>query len=172
LASELETAGPDYVNHFLTLVRRARGLPESIVVTKPRLTKKDEWPFEVWQLEVDALIVDHDYQRPVSWPFVRRIAQSFDETLVGTIDVAERHADVVYAILDGQLRFEAMKLVGKTTVWASVYKGLSKQAEARFFIHKNRDKKEMHPFYTYRALLAAGDEETVEIEKLVKRLGY
>src|SRR4029077_17041436 len=76
LASELETAGPDYVNHFLTLVRRARGLPESIVVTKPRLTKKDEWPFEVWQLEVDALIVDHDYQRPVSWPFVRRIAQS------------------------------------------------------------------------------------------------
>jgi hypothetical protein len=65
-----------------------------------------------------------------------------------------------------------MKLVGKQTVWAAVYQGFDLQEEARFFLHKNKDKKAIHPYWTYRAQLTSGDEETAEVTRLVESFGY
>jgi hypothetical protein len=104
---------------------------------------------------------------------VRALAcRTFDESLVGTIDVSERRKGAVFAILDGQSRFEMCRLVGKKTIWASIYSGLDLASEARFFLHKNRDKKAIHPYYTFRARIAAQDSDAMEIEKIVKRNGY
>lgn len=168
LAEQLEQA-TDSVGEWYSLVRAARGLPEDVVdVKKPA---KGDWPFTVELIPVEYLLVDHGYQRPVPWPFVRKLAATYDESLVGTIDVARR-APSRFAILDGQLRFEASKLVGKTTVWASVYAGLDLQSEARFFLHKNKDRKAIHPYYTFRARVVSGDEDALEIERIVKEAGY
>lgn len=175
LAEELEAHADrngDMVEHFYELVRQARGLPSSIVREKPQALGEDEWPFEVRLLPLEALMVDGSYQRPVAWAFVRRGAASFDPSLVGTLDVSERRRKTVFAVMDGQQRLEMVKLVGKTSVYASVYRGLDIAAEARFFIHKNNDQKYMHPYYTYRAQLLAGDKETIAIDEVVTKLGY
>jgi len=108
----------------------------------------------------------------VPWPFVRKHAATFDPTLVGTIDVAQRRRGAVYAIMDGQLRYEMCRLVGKKAIWCSVYSGMDKQQEARFFLHKNRDKKAIHPFYMYKAELAAGEKTAVAITEIATREGY
>jgi len=163
----------DRIEHFFSLLRKARGLPETVVVTQPTPQGEDGgWAFEVLNLPIEVFMVDHTYQRPTPWPFVRKTAATFDESLVGTIDVAERGKGSVFAILDGQCRFEACRLVGKKTIWASVYRGLSLEEEARFFLHKNQDRKAIHPYYLYKALLASNDEETVAIESIVLTHGY
>jgi hypothetical protein len=168
LAEQLEKA-VEPVGEWYSLVRAARGLPDDVVdVKKPA---KGDWPFTVELIPVQYLIVDHAYQRPVPWDFVRKLAATYDESLVGTIDVARR-APSRFAILDGQLRYEATKLVGKNTVWASVYAGLDLQSEARFFLHKNKDRKAIHPYYTFRARVASGDPDAVETERIVNECGY
>lgn len=169
LAERLEQS-EDVIDEWFTLIREARGLDRDTVKVKP--ATEGEWPFTVELLSLAALIVDHDYQRPPIWTFIRKKAAEWDDSLVGTIDVAERRTGAVYAILDGQLRFEAAKLVGKTTIWCSVYAGLDKASEARFFLKKNRDRKAIHPFYTFRARVTAGDSDAREIERIVSGAGY
>jgi hypothetical protein len=170
LAERLESA-EDVHEEWFGLVRQARGLPDEALVEVGKPVEGD-WPFRVELLPIEAFVVDHGYQRPVSWPFVRSHAARFDESLVGTIDVSERRKGAVFAILDGQSRFEMCRLVGKKTIWASIYSGLDLASEARFFLHKNRDKKAIHPYYTFRARIAAQDSDAMEIEKIVKRNGY
>jgi len=169
VAERVEQAD-DKTDAWFALVREARGLPGEVVhVGKPI---EGDWPFEVRQLAIEALLIDHEYQRPPDWPFIRRTAAAFDESLVGTIDVSERRHGAIFAILDGQQRYEACRLVGKKTVWASVYSGLDRASEARFFLHKNRDKKAIHPFYTFRARLAAQEPDALAIEKRTAKHGY
>lgn len=171
LLEHLERA-PDPVGEWYNLVREGRGLPSDTVDVRLPKDNEDEWPFRVELLPLESLVVDRDhYQRPVSWPFVRREASRFDPSLVGTIDVAQRSPSS-FAILDGQQRSEIVRLVGKSTIWASVYIGLDVQSEARFFLRKNRDRKTMHPYYTFRALLTSGDEDAIVIEKIVSDHGY
>lgn len=168
LAEQIERA-TDPVGEWYGLVRKARGLPDDVVdVTKPT---QGDWPFAVELIPLEYLLVDHDYQRPPNWGWVRKTAATYDESLVGTIDVARRSPSR-FAILDGQGRYEATKLVGKKTIWASVYAGLDRQSEARFFLHKNRDRKAIHPYYTFRARVVAGDPDAIEIEKIVNAHGY
>lgn len=176
LADRLEAAKAQgqLQTEFFRMLRDARGLPQETMIEHQQLglIVAGEWPFRVELLPLDRCLVDHSYQRPAVWMFIRKIARTFDATLVGTIDVSERHKGASYAILDGQLRFEAMRLVGKTQVWASIYEGLDHQAEARFFLHKNRDRKAVHPYYTFRANLIAGDARWIAIDETVRKYGY
>jgi hypothetical protein len=75
-------------------------------------------------------------------------------------------------VLDGQQRVEIVRLVGKQSIWCSIYVGLDVASEARFFLRKNRDRKTMHPYYTFRAALVSGDSDTVAINEIVERHGY
>lgn len=171
LAEMLEKA-PDVVGEWYTLVRESRGLPSDTVEVRLPKGAGDEWPFRVELLPLDALLIDRDsYQRPVSWSFVRREASRFDPSLVGTIDVSQRSPST-FAVLDGQQRSEIVRLVGKSSIWASIYVGLDLQSEALFFLRKNRDRKTMHPYYTFRAQLTSGDEETVAQNTIVEKHGY
>lgn len=167
LLDRLEAAS-DTVGEWYVLVRESRGLDVDRVHV--RTPSKAEWPFEVKLLPLEALVVD-EYQRPVGWEFVRREAARFDPSLVGTIDVAQRSPGS-FAVLDGQQRVEIVRLVGKGSIWASVYVGLDRASEARFFLHKNRDRKTVHPFHLYRALLIAEDPEIVAIQALLDEFGY
>lgn len=171
LIERLEHA-PDPIGEWYSLVREARHLPLDTVEVRLPEGSADDWPFRVELLPIDALLVDRDaYQRPVSWPFVRKEAARFDPSLVGTIDVAQRSPSQ-FAIVDGQQRSEIVRLVGKRTLWCSIYVGLDVESEARMFLRKNRDRKTMHPYYTFRASLTANDPDAVGAHQIVERHGY
>lgn len=130
-----------------------------------------EWPFDVGLVPLRNLVVDDTYQRPPSHEFIARMASQFDPTLVGTIDVADRGKGI-YAVLDGQQRFFAMTQVGKTACYCSIYSGMTLADEAGFFYRKNRDRKAMKPFYSFRARKIAGDEEAAQITDVVEAEGF
>lgn len=172
LASRLEKA-EDVSTEFFSLLRRAKGLPETVVAFPSQLEMQvGDWPFRVELVDLKQMVLDHAYQRPANWPFIRAKAAIFDATLVGTLDVAERHHGATYAILDGQQRFEMMRLVGKEKCYCAIYTGLDLQAEAAFFLHKNQDRKAVHPYYTYQAKIVARDPNAIAIEKIAKSFGY
>lgn len=136
-----------------------------------KLRAEAEWPFEVGLIYLTDLMVDHTYQRPPDEPFIKRGAADFDPTLVGTIDVNARE-DGTFAILDGQQRAGMMQLVGKTACYCSIYRGLSLEDEAGFFFRKNKDRKTMLPYYSFRARAVAGDQEARNINAAVEALGF
>jgi hypothetical protein len=164
-------AAPDPVGEWFNLVREARGLPADTVEVRLPKGAESDWPFRVELIPLSALLVDESYQRPVDWPFVRKESARYDSTLVGTIDVAQRSPSQ-FAILDGQQRSQIVRLVGKSTIWASVYVGLDPASEARFFLHKNANRKSVHPWYTFRALVASGDEDAGKTQEIVESHGY
>lgn len=173
LAAHLaEVADP--VEELFKLIRKGRGLPDEVVSTHPlaAVSPDGEWPYVVELLPLDRLLVDHAYQRPVDWPWVRKTAAAFDPTLVGSIDVSSRRHGAAFAIMDGQGRFETIKMVGKSSVYANVYLGLDLESEARFFLHKNRDRKAVHPYHIWKAKLTAKTPETLAIAAIVAQTGY
>lgn len=168
LASRLEHSA-DPTGAWFNMIREARGLPVDRVEVRP--VGDDEWPFRVELLSLETLLTDKSYQRPPNWRFVRATAAKFDPSLVGTIDVAQRSPSR-YAILDGQQRSEIVRLLGMETIWASVYQGLDIASEARFFLKKNRDRRAVHPFYTFQAKVTSRDPVAMAVDRIVQEHGY
>lgn len=130
-----------------------------------------EWPFTVELLPLGCLIADHSYQRDPIDAFINASVAKFDPTLVGTIDVSMRSEDE-FAILDGLQRSEIVARVGKKAVWCSVYRGMSINHEAEFFVAKNRDRRNMHPFYAIRARAVAGDGDAKAVFEIADATGF
>lgn len=162
---------PDRPGEWYTLLREARGLPADSVQVRLPKNAQDDWPFRVELIPLDATFADEAYQRPPNWAAIRKEAARFDPTLISTIDVSQRSPSR-FAILDGQQRVEMIRLVGKSTVWASVYAGMDLASEARFFLKRNRDRKAVHPYYTFRAQLTSGDPLAVAVNEIVEKHGY
>lgn len=165
LALEFETSD-DPRSRFFEILRDATG------VGLTPLTPGKDWPFTIELIPVDSLFADETYQRPVDENFVRELVMKFDERLVGTIDVSKRKGRKTLAMMDGRQRHAACGAVGKTEVYCTVYTGLSLADEARFFHHKNRDRKIIHPYYHYNARLVAGEPDALEIDRIVARHGF
>lgn len=132
---------------------------------------KAEWPFEIALIYLDACLVDDTFQRPPQRVFINFLIEEFDETLVGCIAVNERKNGFL-SILDGQQRFLAMQVKGKTACYAAVYRGMTIADEAGFFYRMNRDRKSMPAYYGFRARRVAGDPEAEEIAQIVEAQGF
>lgn len=130
-----------------------------------------EWPFEIGLVRLDHLLIDDTYQRPPHDLFVKEIADDFDPTLVGCIDVSER-AKGKYAVLDGQQRLLGMLEIGKTACYCSIYKDMSIPDEAAFFYRKNKDRRTMKPYYSFRARVVAGEPDAVAIQAITSQQGF
>lgn len=130
-----------------------------------------DWPFTVELLPLHWLIVDGRYQRDPIPPFIASSVAKFDPTLVGTLDVSMRGEDE-YAILDGLQRSKIVAEVGKKAVWCSIYRGMSLNHEAEFFVAKNRERRNMHPFYALRARRVAGDKAAKAIFRITEDVGF
>src|SRR5262245_54278319 len=164
LVERLESA-PDPRAEWFMLLRETLGLDQATALPGK------EWPFKVILVPLTKLFPEEEYQRPVEEDFVRKLTLTFDERLVGSIDVSARE-DGRYAIIDGLQRVTAMIRIGKTHCYCAVYEGLSLAEEATLFFHKNRDRKQVHPYYHYRARLVAGDPSALAIEQIVKKAGF
>lgn len=130
-----------------------------------------EWPFTVELLPLGWLFADRSYQRDPIDAFIESAVAKFDPTLVGTIDVSMR-SESEFAILDGLQRSQIVTRVGKKAVWCSVYRGMSIGHEAEFFVAKNRDRRNMHPFYALRARKVAGDANAKAIFQIAGDVGF
>jgi len=169
-AERLEAADTPSSEYF-ALVRKAKNIPEPDSLLPQQLQMPSgEWPFVTQLIPLNKCFVDHSYQRPGQWPWIREHSIRFDPTLVGAIDVSDRGGR--YAIMDGQQRGELMRMVGKSTCWAAVYQGLDVQAEAWFFIHKNRDRKNIMSMHLFKARITGDDPDAVAISKIVSKRGY
>lgn len=128
----------------------------------------NEWPFRIDLLPRTALFADDRYQRPPNQVFVQKLVEEFDPTLVATLDVSVR-SDGRYAILDGLQRHSAMEKMQMEYVWCAVYEGMDVAAEANFFYRRNKNRRTVHPYYQFRAMLVMGDADARQIDKIVKR---
>jgi hypothetical protein len=129
-----------------------------------------EWPYRFEVLEVSKLIVDESYQRPLT-SFVTRIEKNFDPALVGTIVVSERK-NSVFAVVDGWTRKTGAERRGVTELPCIVYTGLSPQQEAALFSKLQKERRGIASYHRFRAAVAAGEDEAVQIQRLARECGY
>lgn len=130
----------------------------------------EEWPYTVALVPLKYLFVDERYQRPRLETFIRRSAAQFDPDLVGVLDVAPRGER--FAVLDGQQRLGMMEIVGKTACWCAVYGQMTLREESDFFWKKNDRRKNMKPYYKFRARVVAEEPKAVRILGVVHGCGF
>lgn len=116
------------------------------------------------ELPIDLLILDEEYQRPEhDW---RKIATNWNDHLVGTIICSYR--DYNFFVIDGATRCRAAKYLGKETINAIIYTGLTMEEEAVLFARQDENKKRVTQGEKFNAYRVAHDEETIAINEICK----
>lgn len=130
--------------------------------------------FSTDHLPFNSLALDPEYQRELISARVKHLVNNWNLEDVGAIVVSIRTGDPKKAyIIDGQHRYRAaMELgLGSTKVLCHVYRGLSREEEARKFLAAN-DSRAVTPFDKYRAGLVAGDPIAVGTREVAESNGW
>lgn len=129
-----------------------------------------DWPYRFEVVPLSRLIVDEEYQRPLT-TFVDKIVAKFDPALVGTLIVSGRQHGK-YAVVDGQTRMEALRELGMTEAPCLVYVGLTRAQEASLFARLQKERRGIQSYHRFRAALVAEDPQAIAIEQTVADCGY
>jgi hypothetical protein len=114
-----------------------------------------------------------NYQRKVDMAKVKKMADEFDETLIGTITVSKR--DGFYFVIDGQHRVMLAKTKNLDGLMALVYEGLAYEEEAKYFNRLNNangEQKRLRKTDIFKASVEAKDTMAVDIKNIVESLGF
>ncbi len=130
---------------------------------------KDQ-PGELRMLHKDLLIVDATYQRDVVAQKVTAITAAFSHMAFGALTVAERNGKF-YVIDGGHRRAAAMRRSDITYVPCVVFQTSDVKEEARGFLDVNTGRKPVNAVVKHKALLAAGDETALFVQKLCEQHG-
>lgn len=122
------------------------------------------------RVATDEIVVDGRYQRPVEQFRVDKIAEGFDETLFGVIEVSRRNGKC--AVFDGQHRLEAARALGMKDVPCLVHDGLTPEAEAELFVRLQRERKNINPNDRFKARLFYNDPVALDINRVVTEAGF
>jgi hypothetical protein len=139
---------------------------------------------ELRELPASSLRIDPRVQRVIDPRRVTKIANRWDDLMVGVITVSHRIAPIPgtvlesgepeeFVILDGQTRWNALKQVcgqdtTTCTMLAEVFTGLTLKEEAKIFLDHN-DRKGVTPLDTYRLALVAEEKWAVDIQEIAGR---
>jgi hypothetical protein len=141
---------------------------------------------KITEIPADHLSIDPRVQRLLDPARVRKIADRWNDDMVGILTVSHRQAlsmaapgdvgvDEEFVVLDGQTRYEAFKLVcGEATVaplLCQVYEGLTLPEEAAIFLEHN-DRKAVHVRDRFRLAVTAGEEWAVNIAYITDHFGW
>lgn len=123
-------------------------------------------------VKVSELLIDYTYQRSPIKAKVNKIAKNFDPDLLGVIICSMRESGVV-AVIDGSHRVHALLQKGlKDSVMnALVYFDLTIEEEAKIFALMNQEHTKPNPAEIFKAGVVAGDQETIEINNIINKLG-
>lgn len=174
IAPEITAIGPGKSAQFGTKSKtrsgEKRGSERKIAFGAPRGTMPGiEW------VHVAELTVDSSYQRSIDNDGSRRliasIAANFDWRLCAPL-VVSRRPDGSRVIIDGQHRWAAALRRGDLLqLPCCLFTYGSPEDEARMFIVANRARKAMNRMDDFHAALAAGDEDALDIRRLVSEAG-
>ncbi|MFK3780948.1 DUF6551 family protein [Agrobacterium sp. NPDC089420] len=174
IVPEITAIGPGKSAQFGTKSKTGsggkRGSERKIAFGAPRGTMPSiEW------VHVTELTVDSSYQRSIDNDGSRRliasIAANFDWRLCAPL-VVSRRPDGSKVIIDGQHRWAAAVRRGDLPqLPCCLFTYGSPEDEARMFIVANRARKAMNRMDDFHAALAAGDEDALDIRRLVSEAG-
>lgn len=143
-------------------------------MSKLRLHPPIGTPPAVQFLAPDQLQVDPSYQRNTnsrsSQALIEAIASKWDWRLCMPLLVSARAAQ--HYVIDGQHRWEAAKLRGDIPFLPCAvgqYDGAA--AEAALFVAANRHRVVVNRCDMWRAAIAAGDADTIAVQRLVEEAG-
>lgn len=122
------------------------------------------------RIETAKIVADVRYQRPVEEHRVQKIADNFDETLFGVLEVSRRNGKC--AVFDGQHRLEAARLLGMKDVPCLVHDGLAPEQEAELFVRLQRERKNINPRDRFKARLFFGDPVAIDIDRIATEAGW
>lgn len=131
-------------------------------------------PTMAW-LPKSALIVDHEYQRPLAKAHARRLAALFKWAHFQPLTVTPARpvdGDRKWAVIDGQHRLQAAMSIpdiDEVPCYVVPAAGLAEQAEA--FLAVNNNHRTVTPFERFRAGLTAHDEESLKLQRILDRVG-
>jgi len=147
-----------------------------------RRNSRKSWPYRFELVPLDRLIIDADYQRPLT-SFVEKVVAEFDPAKLGVLIVSERGNSEPKAIIDGQTRWAAMLRLSEDEIVAVdkdgnaiapclVYTGLTREQEAELFADLQTERRGMATYLRFRAALVAKKTEAVAIAAIVQQQGF
>lgn len=120
---------------------------------------------------VELIDVDSNYQREIKPALVDRILNKFSWSKFGAV-VLSRKDDGRFNVVEGQHRWKAASLHPDVdAVPAVIVRHEDTSSEAQSFLAINRDRMAVTSVEQYWAGLAAGDETTLAISKVLKSAG-
>jgi hypothetical protein len=122
------------------------------------------------KISVDDLNISDAYQRTIVPSRVSRIAKNLDQDAFGSLTVGQRR-DGSYWVVDGMQRLTAARKLGIGMVPCDVFDSEGQEHEARVFRLKNRERTNVSSVSLFRAQLTEGDEQSMEIERVVRKAG-
>jgi len=104
------------------------------------------------KIKPSKLIIDNRYQRDLDEPRAMHLAETFDESLLGTIVISQRKNGEYY-VLDGQHRVTASQIAdrGDIPIQCEVHSGLTLAQESKMFLDLNGGRKYVRIYDKFRA---------------------
>jgi hypothetical protein len=143
---------------------------------------------EVREVPANLLTIDPRVQRASDPRRVKKLADNWDDLMVGVLTVSHRQAlvmpipgnvdvDEEFVVLDGQTRLEAFRLVCNddsltaAPMVCQVFESLTLKEEAQIFLQHN-DRRAVTPRDRYRLAVTAGEEWALDIRDIAGRTGW
>jgi len=124
---------------------------------------------ELRQVPVEAIKIDHDYQRGQNSKWIAD-HMPFDPQKASTLVLSGRTGGP-YCI-DGGHRLALARASGVHHINAFVIDGLSKQLEARLFSYYQRERRNLSAHDLFRADVTAGDQDTLDMVRILTAAGF
>lgn len=121
-------------------------------------------------IPVTELFVDTTYQRLVQSK-APKIAKEWDDRKCKMLEISYREDIDKYAIIDGQNRWTAAKMIGITHLHCQIYENLSIEEEARIFAEQNDNVTRIASADKFKSLLVMGNETCLLIKNLCDEFG-
>lgn len=118
------------------------------------------------QVPISTLKVDERYQRDIDQRHIKKIAEDYDEALLGVLEVSRRTANE-YVVFDGQHRLEVLRLKNKAYAPCIVHENLTPEQEADLFKRLQDGRKQLTPIDRFKARLFAGDPTAISIKDVL-----
>lgn len=135
-------------------------------------TFADHKPVLDW-VEPTSLMVDATYQRDLSERSIRLIRRTIEHFAWNRFKppIVVRTGPATLHVIDGQHTAIATATLGIPKIPIFIVKAESLDERARAFVGHNSDRIVVSPFDIYRALLAAGDPDAVDVDNVCRRAG-
>ena len=125
--------------------------------------------FQMQAVSIDAIHVDHSYQRPVNSSQVARIKKAFELCAIKAVSLSRRGDGTLWCY-DGQHTIEAARAAGMKQIPAVIVDG-SQALEAKWFLQINENGRRVSQRDKQSAGVTSGDDVALMVQGLLDEFG-